>query len=84
MEEIFKKLAISGHITGKGEKHTVYQLKYAKAESLLLLRMAYKRRNGVCLSRKKLKIQIFLKNKHQEYRESQKALAQQLLKLEHS
>ena len=59
-EEIFKKLAISGHITGKGEKHTVYQLKYAKKGSLLLLRKMYHTKNVLCLPRKRLKIEKML------------------------
>ncbi len=53
-QEIFKRLKISGHITGGRE--TVFQLKYAKADSLKLLRKMYRGKKIVYLSRKRLKI----------------------------
>jgi len=46
-------LDISGHIT---HSSTVYQLKYAKAESLILLRKLYPNPKVLCLTRKRLKI----------------------------
>lgn len=53
--EIFKKLKIRGHITHDGRKIT-YQLKYAKKDSLKLLRNTYYSKKVLCLSRKRLKI----------------------------
>lgn len=49
-------LKVKGHIT-KDQKKTTYQLKYAKAESLKILRKIYYSKNVVCLSRKRLKIE---------------------------
>ena len=54
-EEIFKRLKIRGHITGDG-KRVIFQLKYAKADSLKLLRKMYHSKKVLCLSRKRLKI----------------------------
>lgn len=59
-EEINKKLGVSGHITGAGKVGTAYQLKYAKADSLKLLRKIYRGKNILCLSRKQLKIEKML------------------------
>jgi len=56
--EIFKRLNIRGHITGGGK--TVFQLKYAKSDSLKLLRKIYYQKKLVSLSRKHLKIQRML------------------------
>ncbi len=58
-EEIFKRLEIWGHITGGGK--TVFQLKYAKADSLKLLRKMYYKKNVLSLSRKRLKIEEMLR-----------------------
>ena len=55
-KEIFKRLGIKGHIT-KSKKSSVYQLKYAKADSLKLLRELYPNKKVLCLSRKRLKIE---------------------------
>ncbi len=57
--EIFKKLKVRGHITGDGRK-IVFQLKYAKADSIRILKKMYYSRNVVCLSRKRLKINKML------------------------
>lgn len=56
---IFKRIGIKGHITKDG-KRTVWQLKYAKADSLKLLREMYYSREVLCLSRKRLKIEQML------------------------
>ncbi len=48
---------ISGHITETKKNNPCYQLKYAKVESLVLLRSMYYKKSVLCLSRKKLKIQ---------------------------
>jgi len=54
--EVLKKLGISGHVT-KGKTSSVYQLKFAKAESLKLLAKLYYNPQVVCLSRKRKKIE---------------------------
>jgi len=54
-EEIQKRIGIRGHVTMDG-RHILQQLKYAKADSLKLLRKMYYSRNVMCLSRKRLKI----------------------------
>lgn len=56
--EILKSIKIRGHITGGGD--TVFQLKYAKADSLKLLRKMYYTKGVVSLSRKRLKIEKIL------------------------
>ena len=53
-------LSIRGHIT-KSINDSVYQLKYAKAESLKLLPKLYYDTSVVCLSRKRAKIEKALK-----------------------
>lgn len=55
---IAKKLSIHGHITITPRKH--YQLRYAKTESLKLLKKMYARPGCICLSRKRLKIETML------------------------
>lgn len=55
-EFIFRELGISGHIT-KSVTCSVYQLKYAKRESLIVLRAMYRNKKLLSLSRKKLKIE---------------------------
>lgn len=54
-EEIKKKLDINGHITNGGKK-SIFQLKYAKGESLVLLRAMYYSDDITFLKRKRLKI----------------------------
>src|SRR3989338_9637178 len=52
---IEKSLFVRGHVTMDG-RHILQQLKYAKADSLKLLRKMYYSRSAMCLSRKRLKI----------------------------
>lgn len=59
-DEIFKRLKMRGHLTGDGRKIT-FQLKYAKADSLKLLRKMYHSKKVLCLSRKRLKIEKMLR-----------------------
>jgi hypothetical protein len=54
-QKIFELIKIKGHIT-KGGKKICYQLKYAKKESLRLLKKMYYSCDIICLSRKRLKI----------------------------
>jgi len=58
-QEIHKRIGIRGHITMDG-RHILQQLKYAKADSLKLLRKMYYSRNAIFLSRKRLKIDKML------------------------
>lgn len=55
-EEIEKRIGIRGHITSAKSKNVYYQLKFAKHDSLKLLKEIYLRKNSVFLKRKKLKI----------------------------
>lgn len=57
-----KLLKIHGHIT-KAKTSSVYQLKYAKKESLKLLPKLYYTDSVVCLKRKREKIEKALKNR---------------------
>ncbi|MDO8537244.1 MAG: hypothetical protein Q7R94_03285, partial [bacterium] len=59
-EIIRKALQIKGHVT-KSAQHSVYQLKYAKKESLKLLPKLYYNNDVVCLSRKRTKIREALR-----------------------
>lgn len=55
--EILKRLKISGHITKSKKINLYYQLKYAKSDSLKILKKIYPaKKQFVCLSRKRLKI----------------------------
>ena len=54
-------LGVSGHVTGKGEERTIYQLKYAKKESLKIIKKMYYSDAVICLSRKRRKIEAALK-----------------------
>lgn len=49
-------LKISGHVT-KAQKSSVYQLKYAKKEALVIIKKMYYNPRVVCLSRKRIKIE---------------------------
>jgi hypothetical protein len=53
--KIYEDLGINGHIT-TNSNNVCKQLKYAKADSLKIIRKMYYSNNVVCLSRKKLKI----------------------------
>jgi len=54
-KEIYNRLGVSGHIT-KSKNNSCYQLKYAKADSLKILKKMYYKSELVCLNRKRLKI----------------------------
>ena len=58
-EEIFSRIDVRGAIS-RGKRASVYQLKYAKSDSLKLLRKMYPSKRVVCLSRKRLKIERIL------------------------
>ena len=62
LQKIIKHhLGLQGHMTHGGPKQELHQLKYAKAESLKLLRKMYGRKNSIYLSRKRLKINKMLR-----------------------
>ncbi len=54
------RLQVKGHVT-KAKTQSVYQLKYAKRESLRILRKMYYKKNIICLKRKRLKIERALR-----------------------
>ncbi|MCK9351650.1 MAG: hypothetical protein WCT49_05660 [Candidatus Paceibacterota bacterium] len=54
--EIYKRLKIQGHIT-HGKTASVYQLKYAKADSSKILKSMYNGDEAICLSRKRQKVE---------------------------
>lgn len=58
-DEIFRRLNILGHMTRDGRKIT-HQLKYAKSDSIVLLRKMFYSSDVLCLSRKRLKIEEML------------------------
>lgn len=55
-EQIWKVVGSRGHITKDGNGST-FQLKYAKADSLKVLKKMYYSRKVICLSRKRLKVE---------------------------
>jgi len=55
-QALFLRLKIKGHIT-RDAKRSAYNLKYAKRESMEILRKIYYNTNVVCLKRKRVKIQ---------------------------
>jgi hypothetical protein len=58
-KEVSKRLGAQGHIT-KDKRSSLYQLKYAKSDSMKLFRRFYPTKNTICLSRKRLKIERML------------------------
>ena len=59
-KSLYRLLNIKGHIT-KNKNDSIYQLKYAKSESLKLLPKMYYSNAVVCLSRKRNKIEKALR-----------------------
>ena len=55
-EEVEKRIKINGHITSAKKKNVYYQLKYAKHDSLKLLKCLYKSKDAIYLKRKRLKV----------------------------
>jgi intein/homing endonuclease len=58
--EIQNQIHIKGHITKPSGRNSVYQLRYAKQESLRLLEKMYEKEGTISLSRKRLKIKKIL------------------------
>jgi len=62
LRETARRLAnVHGHVTSARRTPHIQQLKYAKAESLVLLNLLYKNPEAPCLKRKKLKIEDALR-----------------------
>jgi hypothetical protein len=55
-KRIFDSIGIKGHITKNTGEHILFQLKYAKRESSILIKKMYPKKRVFCLTRKKLKI----------------------------
>lgn len=58
---VARLVGVTGHITSNKKHAHIFQLKYAKAEAVVLLQELYKRPKGTCLSRKRLKIEAALR-----------------------
>ena len=58
--EVYRRIKVVGHITGGKENVSVFQLKYAKADSLKLLRKMFHSKKLPHLTRKRLKIEKML------------------------
>ncbi len=59
-DEICTRTGIIGHMSTAGRDSSLFQLKYAKADSLIILRKMYRAGSSVHLSRKRLKIERIL------------------------
>ena len=66
-KKLKNELSVNGHIVMDGRK-SVFQLKYAKKEALVIINKMYYNPFVVCLSRKKIKIQkaLEVENKQQK------------------
>lgn len=64
-KELKDRLNIFGHMVKDG-KNSTYQLKYAKKESLEIIKKIYYDREVICLTRKRLKIEKALKINHKQ------------------
>ncbi len=56
-EEIYRRLHMQGHISKSKRKGSIYNLRYAKKDSLVILKKIYYNQKVVCLSRKRIKIE---------------------------
>ncbi len=55
-EEVYIRLLIKGHISKSKREGSIYNLRYAKKETLAIIEKMYYNRSVVCLTRKHLKI----------------------------
>ncbi|MEK7156279.1 MAG: hypothetical protein AAB790_00530 [Patescibacteria group bacterium] len=58
--EVYKRTGARGHITCGAPRGVLYQLKYAKKDSLPILHAMYYKRRVISLSRKRLKVERIL------------------------
>ena len=56
-KEIYRLLFINGHISKSERKGSIYGLRYAKKEALVIINKMYYNPKVVCLSRKRNKIE---------------------------
>ena len=59
-EEIYTRTGVRGHLTCGSPDRILYQLKYAKKDSLRVLRGMYYNKRVISLSRKRLKVDKIL------------------------
>ncbi len=71
-KEIYTRLLIKGHISKSKRKGSIYNLRYAKKQALVIIEKMYYNPKVVCLSRKKLKIQKALKIEAKQQKEYKK------------
>ncbi|MFA7315570.1 MAG: hypothetical protein WC059_02080 [Candidatus Paceibacterota bacterium] len=60
-EQIYLQTALKGHISKSRIKGSIYSLRYAKKDALVIIKKMYYNPKVICLSRKKLKIKKALK-----------------------
>jgi hypothetical protein len=60
-EQIYIQTARRGHISKSGTEGSIYSLRYAKGDALVIIKKMYYNPKVICLSRKKLKIKKALK-----------------------
>jgi intein-encoded DNA endonuclease-like protein len=56
-QEIYKRLDILGHISKSKREDSIYNLRYAKEQSLAIIKKMYYNPKVICLSRKRIKIE---------------------------
>lgn len=67
-KEINERLLVDGHVT-KAKNHSTYQLKYAKKDSVEIIKKIYYNDQVLCLNRKRKKIEkaLLVEKKQQEF-----------------
>ena len=67
-EKIYKNLMIKGHISKSQREGSIYNLRYAKKEAMVIIKKMYYDKKVICLSRKRVKIEkaIKINNKQQQ------------------
>ena len=67
-KEIKKLLLIKGHISKSQRKGSIYNLRYAKKETMEVIEKMYYNHSIICLSRKRIKIEKTLKIENKQQR----------------
>ena len=60
-KEIYSHFLFKGHVSKSKRKGSIYNLRFAKKETLEIIKKMYYSCNVVCLSRKRIKIEKALK-----------------------
>jgi len=68
-EEIYHHLLVKGHISKSKRLGSIYNLRYAKKETLEIIKKMYYNPKVVCLTRKRVKIEKALKTEKQQQRQ---------------